>query len=219
MKTYEPDIIRIFNIAIPLYGVSYHIQRWAIGMVLIFAGGAAPAQDCPSQKYKRSSQTPIVKDMVNPHPSEDDFELPMPCGGKLFLRHVCIPARSFLDDFQFNMGCEECRRKDEGFMETKRTAAVAGAFTLEELPESWRAKLIELARREMAYARLPMTKTQRPYIILSENMRFQIGSGKPSWLTIARDGTRPLPLKIRGRRRIFRGLRRWSLPDVIRNGC
>jgi hypothetical protein len=32
-------------------------------------------------------------------------------------------------------------------METKRTAAVAGAFTLEELPESWRAKLIELGRR------------------------------------------------------------------------
>ena len=119
----------------------------AIGMVLTFAGGFALAQDCPSQTYKRSSQTPIVKDMVNPHPSEYDFELPMPCGGKLFLRHVCIPARSFLDDFQFNMGCQECRRKDEGFMEAKRSAAVAGAFTLEELPESWRAKLIELGQR------------------------------------------------------------------------
>ncbi len=119
----------------------------AIGMFLTFVGGFALAQDCPSQKYKRSSQTPIVKDMVNPHPSEDDFELPMPCGGKLFLRHVCIPARSFLDDFQFNMGCVECRRKDEGFMETKHSAAVAGAFTLSELPEAWRAKLMELARR------------------------------------------------------------------------
>ena len=118
-----------------------------IGMVLTLTGGFALAQDCPSQNYKRSSQTPIVKDMVNPHPSDYDFELPMPCGGKLFLRHVCIPARSFLDDFQFNMGCEECRRQDEGFMEAKRTAAVAGAFTLEELPESWRAKLIELGRR------------------------------------------------------------------------
>ena len=116
-------------------------------MVLILAGGFTLAQDCPSQKYKRSSQTPIVKDMVNPHPDEFDFELPMPCGGKLFLRHVCIPARSLLDDFQFNMGCEECRRKDEGFMEGKRSAAIAGAFTLEELPEPWRAKLIELARR------------------------------------------------------------------------
>ena len=119
----------------------------AIGTMLTLAGGFAPAQDCPSQKYKRSSQTPIVKDMVNPHPDEFDFELPMPCGGKLFLRHVCIPARSLLDDFQFNMGCEECRRKDEGFMEAKRSAAIAGAFTLEELPEPWRAKLAELARK------------------------------------------------------------------------
>ena len=119
----------------------------AIAMVLSFASGFASAQDCPSQSYKRTSQTPIVKDMVNPHPDEYDFELPMPCGGKMFLRHVCIPARSFLDDFQFNVGCEECRRKDEGFMEAKRSAAIAGAFTLEELPEAWRAKLIELGRK------------------------------------------------------------------------
>ena len=84
----------------------------AIGMALTVSGMAASTEDCPSQKYKRSSQTPIVKDMVNPHPYEDDFELPMPCGGKLFLRHVCIPARTFLDDLQFNMGCEECRRKN-----------------------------------------------------------------------------------------------------------
>ena len=132
-----------------------------IGMVLILAAGFAPAQDCPSQNYKRSSQTPIVKDMVNPHPSEYDFELPMPCGGKLFLRHVCIPARSFLDDFQFNMGCEECRRKDEGFMETKRIAAVAGAFTLEELPESWRAKLVELARRGDGLCPAPDDKSSK----------------------------------------------------------
>jgi hypothetical protein len=130
-------------------------------MVLILAAGFAPAQDCPSQNYKRSSQTPIVKDMVNPHPSEYDFELPMPCGGKLFLRHVCIPARSFLDDFQFNMGCEECRRKDEGFMETKRIAAVAGAFTLEELPESWRAKLVELARRGDGLCPAPDDKSSK----------------------------------------------------------
>ncbi|MGD8210690.1 MAG: hypothetical protein PVF32_12585, partial [Desulfobacterales bacterium] len=60
-----------------------YMMMAVIGMVPNFAGGAALAQDCPSQKYKRTSQTPIVKDMVNPHPSEDDFELPMPCGGKL----------------------------------------------------------------------------------------------------------------------------------------
>ena len=154
-----------------------------IGMVPTFAGGAAEAQNCPSQKYKRSSQTPIVKDMVNPHPSEDDFELPMPCGGKLFLRHVCIPARSFLDDFQFNMGCEECRRKDEGFMETKHSAAVAGAFTLSELPEAWRAKLMELARRGDGLC--PAPEGQNPKALYYFIGKYEISNWQ--WQTVMAD--------------------------------
>ena len=28
----------------------------------------------------------------------DDFELPMPCGGKLILRHVCVPASGYFED-------------------------------------------------------------------------------------------------------------------------
>lgn len=155
----------------------------AIGVFLILAGGVAVAQDCPSQKYKRSSQTPIVKDMVNPFPSEDDFELPMPCGGKLFLRHVCIPARSFLDDFQFNMGCEECRRKDEGFMEAKRSAAVAGAFTLAELPEAWRAKLIELARRGDGLC--PAPEGQNPKALYYFIGKYEISNWQ--WQTVMAD--------------------------------
>jgi hypothetical protein len=155
----------------------------AIGVFLTLAGGAAVAQDCPSQKYKRSSQTPIVKDMVNPHPSEDDFELPMPCGGKLFLRHICIPARSFLDDFQFNMGCEECRRKDEGFMETKRSAAVAGAFTLAELPEAWRAKLMDLARRGDGLC--PAPEGQNPKALYYFIGKYEISNWQ--WQTVMAD--------------------------------
>ena len=154
-----------------------------IGTVPTFDGGAAVAQDCPSQKYKRSSQTPIVKDMVNPHPSEDDFELPMPCGGKLFLRHVCIPARSFLDDFQFNMGCEECRRKDEGFMETKHSAAVAGAFTLSELPEAWRTKLMELARRGDGLC--PAPEGQNPKALYYFIGKYEISNWQ--WQTVMAD--------------------------------
>jgi hypothetical protein len=83
--------------------------------------------------------------MVNPNPAEQDFELPMPCGGKLILRHVCIPVKSFLDDFQLNLGCDDCRRQDEGFMEAKRVATLAGAFTREDLPEPWGVKLFEIA--------------------------------------------------------------------------
>ena len=155
----------------------------AVGMFLTFVGEAAATQDCPSQKYKRSSQTPIVKDMVNPHPVEDDFELPMPCGGKLFLRHVCIPARTFLDDFQFNMGCEECRRKDEGFMEAERSAAVAGAFTLAELPENWRAKLIEIARRGDGLC--PAPEGQNPKALYYFIGKYEISNWQ--WQTVMAD--------------------------------
>jgi hypothetical protein len=155
----------------------------AIGVFLILAGGVAVAQDCPSQKYKRSSQTPIVKDMVNPYPSEDDFELPMPCGGKLFLRHVCIPVRTFFDDFQFDMGCEECRRKDEGFMEAKRSAAVAGAFTLAELPEAWRAKLMELARRGDGLC--PAPEGQNPKALYYFIGKYEISNWQ--WQTVMAD--------------------------------
>ena len=123
------------------------IAMYSIGTVLALTGRPVMAQDCPSYKYKRSSQTPIVKDMVNPSPSENDFELPMPCGGKLILRHVCFPVKSFLDDYQLNLGCEDCRRQDEGFMEAKHVAKLAGAFTREDLPEPWRVKLIEIAKR------------------------------------------------------------------------
>ena len=191
----------------------------ALGMVLTLVGGFALAQDCPSQKYKRTSQTPIVKDMVNPHPSEYDFELPMPCGGKLFLRHVCIPARSYLDDFQFNMGCEECRRKDEGFMEAKHTAAIAGAFTLEELPEAWRAKLVELGRKGDGLCPAPGDKGSKAlYYFIG---KYEISNWQ--WQTVMADDCpgwdKAFTTEDPGRRRISLGLRRWSLPDVIRNGC
>jgi formylglycine-generating enzyme required for sulfatase activity len=123
------------------------IAVYSIGTVLALTGRPAMALDCPSYKYKPSSQTPIVKDMVNPSPSENDFELPMPCGGKLILRHLCFTVKSFLDDFQLKLGCEDCRGQEEGFMEAKHVAKLAGAFTREDLPELWRVKLIEIAKR------------------------------------------------------------------------
>ena len=123
------------------------IVVYSIGTVLVLTGRHGMALDCPSYKYKSSSQTPIVKDMVNPSPSENDFELPMPCGGKLILRHVCFKLKSFLDDFQLKLGCEDCRGQEVGFMEAKHVAKLAGAFTREDLPEHWRIKLIEIAKR------------------------------------------------------------------------
>jgi formylglycine-generating enzyme required for sulfatase activity len=159
------------------------IGSFFIGFVLVLAGEFAMAQDCPSKKFKRSSQTPIVKDMVNPIPSEYDFELPMPCGGKLILRHVCTPAKSFLDDFQLNLGCENCRRQDEGYMEARRIAQISGAFTLEDLPESWRAKLIEFA--EKGDGRCPVPDKDKPNALYYFIGKYEVSNWQ--WQTVMKD--------------------------------
>ena len=157
-----------------------------LAMVLALATGSAVAEDCPAQQYKRSSQTPIIKDMVNPSPSENDFELPMPCGGKLILRHVCIPVNSFLDDYQVNLGCEDCRRQDEGFMEAKRIAKLAGAFTLEDLPEAWSAKLVEIALS--GDGRCPVPDDNNPMALYFFIGKYEIASWQ--WQTVM-DGECP----------------------------
>jgi len=118
-----------------------------MGLTLALFTRTAAAQECPSPQTKRLSQTPIIRDMVNPTPFEGDFELPMPCGGKLILRPVCVSAKFYLADQQLLLGCENCGRPDQGFMEGKRIANLAGAFTLEDLPDSWRSQLRDLARK------------------------------------------------------------------------
>jgi hypothetical protein len=118
-----------------------------MGLILAISAWPASAQECPSPQSQRLSQTPIIRDMVNPTPAETDFELPMPCGGKIILRPVCVAAKYYLGDQQVSLGCQNCGRPDQGFMEAKRIAALAGVFTLADLPQSWRAKLSDLARR------------------------------------------------------------------------
>ena len=118
-----------------------------IGTILAMSALTASAQECPSLQTKRLSQTPIIRDMVNPTPSETDFELPMPCGGKMILRPVCVSARNYLGDQQLSLGCENCGRPDQGFMEGKRIAALSGVFALEDLPKAWRTRLRNLSHR------------------------------------------------------------------------
>ena len=98
------------------------------------------AQHCPSEQGALASPNPVV-DAVNPNPSQADFSLPMPCGGKMILRHVCVPAEGYFTDLPFDMGCKDCGRLKNSFMEGKRWSAVSGPFTLEDLPSAWSVKL------------------------------------------------------------------------------
>ena len=152
-------------------------------LVLVLSGELAMAQDCPSTKYKRSSQTPIIKDMVNPIPSEYDFELPMPCGGRIILRHVCIPVNSLLDDLQLKLGCDECRRQDEGYMEARRTEQISGAFSLGDLPELWRVKLIEIS--EKGDGRCTISETEYPNFLYFFIGKYEVSNWQ--WQTVMDD--------------------------------
>jgi formylglycine-generating enzyme required for sulfatase activity len=59
----------------------------------------------------------------------------------MILRRVCVPAGGYFADLPFDMGCKDCGRFKNSFMEGKRLSAVSGPFTLEDLPAAWRVKL------------------------------------------------------------------------------
>ena len=171
----------------------------ATGFILLVSAGIISAQECPSPQTKRLSQTPIIKDMVNPNLSENDFELPMPCGGRLILRHVCVPSMSYFDDLSLDFGCDNCGRTDQGYMEGKREASLAGAFTFEDLPDSWRNKLLALAGKGDGRCPRPNDKRSRSfYYVIGkyEVSTFQwkaiMGNECPGWdVRFSSDDPRP----------------------------
>jgi hypothetical protein len=112
----------------------------SILLVLVIHVQPIQAQHCPSEQGALASPDPVV-DAVNPNPSPADFSLPMPCGGKMILRHVCVPAEGYFTDLPFDMGCKDCGRLNNSFMEGKRWSAVSGPFMIEDLPSAWRVKL------------------------------------------------------------------------------
>jgi len=114
---------------------------WVVGMTLALVALPVHPKECPTPKTGMSRLVPTLQNAINPNPSEADIELPMPCGGKLVLRHICVPAEGFFGDLRLDLGCVDCVRGTRGFMEGRRKAAVSGPFTLQDLPETWRMKL------------------------------------------------------------------------------
>jgi hypothetical protein len=113
----------------------------------LFFPGASPSQERLAQQQRLSPRAPSLQAANDPNPLYDDFPLPMPCGGKLILRHVCVPSPSFFEDLPLNLGCDNCGRKNQGFMEGKRASTVSGPYTLQDLPESWRVRLTAMAKK------------------------------------------------------------------------
>lgn len=116
------------------------VSGLAVLIAFVLLVGPIEAQHCPSEQGALASPNPVA-DAINPNPFEGDFQLPMPCGGKMILRHVCVPAEGYFADLPFDMGCKDCGRLKHSFMEGKRWSAVSGPFTLEDLPSAWRVEL------------------------------------------------------------------------------
>jgi len=129
----------------------------------LVAGPPAQAQDCPSvERHQLSKRVPLIRNMVDPNPIADDFVLPMPCGGKLLLRLVCVPSTEFLDDVRFTVGCTDCGRETSGFMEARRPAHLAGAFTRADLPADWRQALDDLQEQGDGVCTGPRDSAEAP---------------------------------------------------------
>jgi formylglycine-generating enzyme required for sulfatase activity len=123
------------------------IAAFVLGAAVTVRAPQTPAQDRQATPRGIGRLIPTQQGAVNPTPMSADIELPMPCGGTMVLRHVCIPAGGFLGDLQVELGCDSCGRADEGFMEGRRRAAISGPFTRDDIPESWHSMLVDLAWR------------------------------------------------------------------------
>lgn len=139
-----------------------------LAILLAGAGLSGPtrALECPQIRGGLAPKTPTLDKATNPNPSEMDIVLPMPGGGQMVFRHVCVPASGYLGDLKLDLGCTDCSRPDLAFMEARRRAHLAGAFLLEDLPPAWREKLSNCARRGDGRCPNPDDKTARGFYYL-----------------------------------------------------
>ncbi len=127
------------------------VSRILLVSAAVIAGSMADLHslhgiDCPSVQDYMYPPLAGFSAANNPKPSDLDLELPMPCGGTLVLLPVCVPAQGFFSDLPVDLGCKDCGRMNQNFMEGRYGAAISGSFTLEDLPENWRLKLAEKAK-------------------------------------------------------------------------
>jgi hypothetical protein len=117
-----------------------------VAILFLLLATPLAAMECPESQRTLQRLTPTLARAVNPNPDEMDITLPMPCGARLVLRHVCIAAQGYFGDLRLDLGCSDCGREGLGFMEGRRKASVSGPFTIEDLPEQWQLGLYKAAR-------------------------------------------------------------------------
>ena len=99
---------------------------------------------CPDNKRRLLTGNPEISDATNPTPDKYDFVLPMPCGGSMAFRQICVPSHGYFDDYEIQLGCNDCGRNQERFMEGRHVEAVSGSFLSDDMPETWKNLIVEL---------------------------------------------------------------------------
>jgi formylglycine-generating enzyme required for sulfatase activity len=95
----------------------------------------------PAAGLKRADRELKPEETWNPLPNEEDFILPMPCGGQMVFRAVAVPAKGLLYDKKFTMGVHAALDPVRELYERVREGYVGGRFTPADMPREWRQKL------------------------------------------------------------------------------
>ncbi len=108
------------------------------------------------------ADTPVSPEATyDPDPTPGDFSLPMPCGLKMVLRLVCVPARSELDDETITLGVPAADAA-QGFYDQKRGGHISGSFTYASFPEAWQKQVDAAQAKPDLRGRCPSAQEAAP---------------------------------------------------------
>lgn len=91
--------------------------------------------------FRSAKDSVSPEEASNPRPAADDLLLPMPCGLKLALRAVDLPAPDALADRRFSMGVNRAGSGERNLYELRHDGYVGAPFSRGDLPYDWRARL------------------------------------------------------------------------------
>jgi hypothetical protein len=99
------------------------VRLATLGALLALAAASAPTVSGAA-----AEETAILWEerFYNPKPADDDFVLPMPCGGAMAFRTIEVPGRGWLDDRRIVVGGVD---ESFDFAESARIDHISGSFT------------------------------------------------------------------------------------------
>ena len=112
--------------------------QWGFAAALCCALLLAPCASQSALAALARKTDVTTADAYNPKPADNDIILPMPCGLSMVFKLVAVPAKGLLWDMPMRPGVDDSAHQDRAFYDRRYNTALSGAFTLEDLPATWR---------------------------------------------------------------------------------